>query len=41
VTGRVVIAGGSGFLGMNLARHLSERGDEVVVLSRSAPPAGP
>ena len=33
---RVVIAGGSGFLGMNLARHLTALGCEVVVLSRSA-----
>jgi hypothetical protein len=33
--GRVVIAGGSGFLGQNLARHLSDRGREVVVLSRT------
>ncbi len=40
--GRVVIAGGSGFLGLNLARWLAERGaGEVVVLSRSKPPAGP
>lgn len=32
--GRVVIAGGTGFLGQNLARHLIERGWEVVVISR-------
>ena len=31
---RVVIAGGSGFLGLSLARHLSERGGEVVILTR-------
>ncbi len=37
-TGRVVIAGGSGFLGMNLARHLTALGCEVVVLSRSTRP---
>lgn len=40
--GRVVIAGGSGFLGLSLARHVSSLGAEVVVLSRSAPrEAGP
>lgn len=39
--GRVVIAGGSGFLGMNLARHLSSLGCEVTILSRSVPIAGP
>lgn len=39
--GRVVIAGGSGFLGLNLARHLAGLGHEVVILSRSAPPSGP
>jgi uncharacterized protein len=31
---RIVIAGGSGFLGTSLAAYLSERGAEVVVLSR-------
>ena len=36
--GRVVIAGGTGFLGMNLARHLIELGHDVVLLSRNAPP---
>lgn len=35
---RVVIAGGTGFLGRNLARHLTTSGYDVVVLSRSAPP---
>jgi uncharacterized protein (TIGR01777 family) len=45
--GRIVIAGGSGFLGLNLARHLTggvggDTGCEVVVLSRGAPrEAGP
>jgi uncharacterized protein len=34
--GRVVIAGGTGFLGQNLARHLTELGWEVVVMSRHA-----
>lgn len=37
----VVIAGGSGFLGMNLARFLTHAGWPVVILSRSAPPPGP
>ena len=32
--GRVVIAGGTGFLGQNLARHLTGLGWEVVVMSR-------
>ncbi|MDZ4782728.1 MAG: TIGR01777 family oxidoreductase [Planctomycetia bacterium] len=32
--GRIVIAGGSGFLGTSLAAHLAELGAEVVVLSR-------
>ena len=32
--GRVVIAGGTGFLGQNLARHLTALGWEVVVMSR-------
>jgi len=35
---RVVIAGGSGFLGRSLAAHLSGIGAEVVVLSRRADP---
>lgn len=39
--GRVVIAGGSGFLGMNLARHLTSVGCEVTVLSRKVPIRGP
>jgi len=38
---RIVIAGGSGFLGMNLARWLTDRGHEVTILSRSTPSAGP
>lgn len=37
VDGRVVIAGGSGFLGLNLARVLADRGCEVVILSRHPP----
>lgn len=39
VLGTVVIAGGSGFLGTSLARHLVGAGAEVVVLSRRAEPA--
>lgn len=35
-TGRVVIAGGSGFLGTSLSHHLAAAGWDVVVLSRSA-----
>ncbi|MDE0865416.1 MAG: DUF1731 domain-containing protein [Rubripirellula sp.] len=34
---RIVIAGGSGFLGISLAEHLTDRGASVVILSRSAP----
>jgi NAD dependent epimerase/dehydratase family enzyme len=35
--GRVIIVGGTGFLGYSHARHLSDAGYEVVVLSRHAP----
>ena len=35
--GRVVIAGGSGFLGLNLARHLAAAGSDVVLISRHPP----
>lgn len=35
--GRIVIAGGSGFLGLSLAHHLAERSHSVVILSRNAP----
>jgi uncharacterized protein (TIGR01777 family) len=35
--GRIVIAGGSGFLGSSLARHLSNGGWSVDVLSRNPP----
>jgi uncharacterized protein (TIGR01777 family) len=35
--GRIVIAGGSGFLGRNLAAHLTSLGCEVIVLSRKRP----
>lgn len=39
-TKRVVIAGGSGFLGTSLARHLSKKNYAVTILSRNAPPQG-
>ena len=35
-SGRIVIAGGTGFLGLNLAQHLEQTGCEVVLLSRQA-----
>ncbi len=35
--GDIVIAGGSGFLGISLATHLSSIGASVILLSRSAP----
>ena len=38
-SGKVVVAGGTGFLGLNLARHLVEVGCEVVLVSRNAPKA--
>lgn len=39
---RIVIVGGSGFLGVSLALHLQSTGQSVVVVSRSAPKiAGP
>lgn len=37
--GRIVIAGGTGFLGMSLARHLAGVGCEVVLISRHPPAA--
>lgn len=39
--GRVVIAGGSGFLGLALAAHLTESGWSVTILSRHPPRGGP
>lgn len=36
----VVIAGGSGFLGVSLASHLAAAGTPVVILSRNAPRVG-
>ncbi|QDT52010.1 Epimerase family protein [Caulifigura coniformis] len=38
-SGRVVIAGGSGFLGVSLAQHLALQGLDVIILSRRAPRA--
>jgi uncharacterized protein (TIGR01777 family) len=38
---RIVVAGGTGFLGRPLAAALAADGHEVVVLSRSAPGGGP
>ena len=39
---KIVIAGGSGFLGISLAHHLSDLGASVVILSRNEPKlAGP
>jgi hypothetical protein len=41
-SGGVVIAGGSGFLGVSLATHLAAAGKSIVVLSRHPPkPSGP
>jgi len=37
VAGKIVIAGGTGFLGLNLARHLVGSDREVVLLSRHRP----
>ena len=34
---RIVIAGGSGFLGISLAKHLAVSGASIVLLSRTAP----
>ncbi len=34
---RIIIAGGSGFLGISLAAHLCEAGRDVVILARSSP----
>jgi uncharacterized protein len=36
----VVIAGGSGYLGLSLARHLEALGQPVTILSRRTPPGG-
>jgi uncharacterized protein len=38
-SGAIVIAGGSGFLGISLATYLASRGRSVVILSRHAPKA--
>lgn len=37
---RIVIAGGSGFLGTSLAKYLTKNGYEVIILSRNAPKSG-
>lgn len=39
-SGRIVIAGGTGFLGLNVARHLAGLGCEPLLLSRHRPPNG-
>jgi hypothetical protein len=36
-SGRIVIAGGSGFLGVSLAEHLAVYGEPIVILSRRSP----
>lgn len=36
-SGRIVIAGGSGFVGLSLAHHLAASGFEILLLSRTAP----
>ncbi|MFT5425000.1 MAG: hypothetical protein ACI89L_002803 [Phycisphaerales bacterium] len=38
---RIVIAGGSGFVGISLAQHLATLGYDVVILSRSKPQTPP
>jgi uncharacterized protein (TIGR01777 family) len=37
---KIIIAGGSGFIGMSLAHHLSALGADVIILSRHSPVAG-
>ena len=37
VDGRVVITGGTGFLGLNLARALTAQGAKVILISRTPP----
>lgn len=39
-TGRIVIAGGTGFLGLSLARFLEQSGNRVTLVSRHAPTEG-
>jgi len=34
---KVIIAGGTGFLGLSLAKHLSERGFRPVIIGRNKP----
>jgi len=38
---RVLIAGGSGFIGLAIATHLNSLGAEVILLSLTSPAAGP
>ena len=38
---RVLVTGGTGFIGRRLVSKLTSRGDEVVVLSRKPPQAPP
>ena len=38
---KVILAGGSGFIGQILSKHFAKKGDEVVVLSRSPKAAAP
>jgi len=33
---KIIIAGGTGFLGISLVQYFKNRGDEVITLSRSA-----
>ena len=35
--GKIIIAGGSGFLGVSLAHALAEQGSEVVIVSQNQP----
>lgn len=39
-SGRIVIAGGTGYLGLNLARYLADLGCEVILLGRHRPEGG-
>ncbi len=38
---RVLITGGSGFIGSHLAEHLARSGDEVTVFDQAPPVPGP
>lgn len=39
--GTIVIAGGTGFIGLYVAKRLADQGAAVVILARSQPPTGP